>query len=496
MPRPCLTHLRFPHSRDWCTDEASCLQRTHLMPEATSSQGWPVSLSLGGLFAPSGKKNPLAGANKAFLGYCSSDAWQGDTPAGGSNAGLAFRGQRIVRATLAALVSQHGLGSSLTKGKAGKPDRLLLAGGAAGGRGAILLLDHLAGWLTGFGGVAPGAVMVQGLFDAALWIPVQPLGSSGVDASLASQVERSIGLFNSSNLASPACTGSMAAVTLQWQCLFPNTALAYVTTPFLLAQPQFDKRQLGVDLHGAQPPFGPTSPQAVYAVQLAAAIRTASAPALRPGSGNALFSAACYKAATTLSPQLWGVRAAAMSPAAPMSAVSLAQVLTAWFFTGASGVSVSAQDECNSFACGAFCRRNAGHARSSSRTPRASNHGASTDAVLGGVSRSGTKAASSAAVQRNKRMATAGLVVLMVAVPAVCAMVLTQLIPVRTGVRLSLEERVAAAEGTPLRPVMSTGLRSSLHSWAEQEAEAKRRSQAGSRAQVLNRFYSGTDDGR
>ena len=448
-----------------------------------------MSLSLGGLFAPSGKKNPLAAANKAFLGYCSSDAWQGDTPASGSNAGLAFRGQRIVRATLAALVSQHGLGSSLTKGKAGQPDRLLLAGGAAGGRGAILLLDHLEGWLTGFGGVAPGAVTVQGLFDAALWIPVQPLGSSGVDASLASQVERSIGLFNSSNLASPACTGSMAAVTLQWQCLFPNTALAYVTSPFLLAQPQFDKRQLGVDLHGAQPPFAPTSPQAVYAVQLAAAIRTASAPALRPGSGNALFSAACYKAATTLSPQLWGVRAAAMSPAAPMSAVSLAQVLTAWFFTGASGVTASAQDECNSFACGAFCRRNAGHAR-------ASSHGASTDAVLGGVARSGTKAVSSAAVQRNKRMATAGLVVLMVAVPAVCAMVLTQLIPVRTGVRLSLEERVAAAEGTPLRPVMSTGLRSSLHSWAEQEAEAKRRSQAGSRAQVLNRFYSGTDDGR
>ena len=467
------------------------------MPEATSSQGWPVQLSLGGLFAPSAKKNPLAGANKVFLGYCSSDAWQGDTLASVANGGLAYRGQRIVRATLAALVSQHGLGSSMARGKAGQPDRLLLAGGAAGGRGAMLLLDHLDAWLTGFGGAAPGSVTVQGLFDSALWIPVQPLGTSSVDASLASQVERSIGLFNSSNLASTDCTASMAAVTLQWQCLFPNTALMYVTSPFLLAQPQYDKRQLGVDLHGEQPPFAASSPQAAYAVQLAAAIRTASAPALRPGSGNALFSAACYKAATTLSPQLWGVRAAAMDPGAAMSAVSLAQVLHAWFFNGAAGVSASAQDECNAFACGAFCRRNAGHARSSTRSPRASSHGASTDAVLGGVARagSGAKAVSSAAVQRNRRMATAGLVVLMVAVPAVCAMVLTTLIPVRTGVRLSLEERVAAAEGTPLRLVMSSDLRSSLHSWAEQEAEANRRATHGSRAQVLNRFYAGATDG-
>ena len=31
---------------------------------------------------------------------------------------------------------QHGLGSSMARGKAGQPDRLLLAGGAAGGRGS------------------------------------------------------------------------------------------------------------------------------------------------------------------------------------------------------------------------------------------------------------------------------------------------------------------------------------------------------------------------
>lgn len=459
--------------RDWCFDLQSCLQRQQTKPAATSSRTWPDTVSLSGLFSPQFGRNPLAGANKAFLGYCSSDAWQGDAAPSAATGNLAFRGQRIVRATLAALVAQHGLGSSYLRG--GKPDRVLLAGGAAGGRGGMLLVDALSEWLTGFAGVAAGAVTVQGLFDSALWLPVQPLGTPMGGSSLALQAQRSVSLFNSTGLMAPACLARYTVPTVQWQCLFPSTALQFVTSSYLLVQPQFDKRQLGFDLHGKQPPFAPSGPQATYAVQLAQALRTASLPAL--SGSNALFSAACYKAATTLTPQLWGVRAAVLQPQPPTlmgrgppGAMTASQVLNAWFFGGGVGPSVSAQDTCSSgFACGSYCRLHAAR-------PRAGKASA-----LSAASRSAA----------HRRRSTIGLVVLLVVLPAGCATMLTYIIPVRPSVRLSDAERLAAAEGTPLVAVAPPQVRSSLQRWAEEEAEAKRRSRMGSRTKLLTSFYDG-----
>lgn len=431
----------------------------------------------------------------ASTGYCSSDAWQGDAAATEDTGGIAFRGQRIVRATFAALAAQHGLGTSYLKG--GDPDRVLLAGGAAGGRGAMLLLDHVPTWLTSFAGVKEGAVTVQGLFDAALWLAVQPLGSPVGSTSLAFQVQRSVALFNSTTLIAPKCLAKYPVATVQWQCLFPATALQFVATPYLLAQPQFDKRQLGFDLHGDQPPFAATSQQATFAVQLAAALRTASAPAL--AGSNALFSAACYKAATTLTPQLWGVRAQALSPQpastighGPPGAMTLSEVINAWFFGSGVGPAVSAEDTCSTgFACGAYCRLNAGRADAppGRATTYRGGRSASTDAVLGGVARTGGKKSTTTS-SSNSHASTIGLVALIIIVPAGCAMLLTYIVPVRSS-RMSDADRILDAEGIPLRAVAPPALRSSLQRWAEEESEAKWRSKHSSRAKVLQNFYEG-----
>ena len=51
----------------------------------------------------------FGGANQAEVVFCSSDGHMGDRAASPETDGLHFRGQRIVRATLADLAKSHGL---------------------------------------------------------------------------------------------------------------------------------------------------------------------------------------------------------------------------------------------------------------------------------------------------------------------------------------------------------------------------------------------------
>ena len=81
---------------------------------------------------------------QVFAAYCSSDAWVGNTDdASAETFGFVFRGQRILRAILGALVGIHQLGQ--------RPGhRLLLAGCSAGARGAMFNLDYIPGILEEF----------------------------------------------------------------------------------------------------------------------------------------------------------------------------------------------------------------------------------------------------------------------------------------------------------------------------------------------------------
>jgi hypothetical protein len=116
---------------------------------------------------------------------------------------------------VASLVTQQGLGSGFAT--SGTPDRLLLAGSMAGGRGAMFSIDNLQLMLAR-AGVAKGAVTVQGLFDAALLIPQAPLYTR--ITSLEEQTQKAIGLFNASQLYGKQCQYEYSTPTMQWSCLF------------------------------------------------------------------------------------------------------------------------------------------------------------------------------------------------------------------------------------------------------------------------------------
>ena len=112
------------------------------------------------------RRSAFAGANLVYAGYCSSDAWVGNIAAqdattlkntknvAGTN-GWAFKGQRIIEATLATLSTHFGFGAM-------PKTRLLFGGCSAGARGAMFNLDYI-------GGLVPSSVQVHGFLDSPLW---------------------------------------------------------------------------------------------------------------------------------------------------------------------------------------------------------------------------------------------------------------------------------------------------------------------------------------
>ena len=149
----------------WCSSylyAASCAQRQKNSPDLFSSSGYaPTNVSsaypLPAIADPGLSR--LAGANVAWVKYCSSDLWSADQagPTAGSsllNAGWQFRGRRIVKAALASL--------QLRGFAVGAGHSLLLAGGSAGAVGAMANIDSVA--------AAYPAVSVKGFFDSPLML--------------------------------------------------------------------------------------------------------------------------------------------------------------------------------------------------------------------------------------------------------------------------------------------------------------------------------------
>ncbi len=124
---------------------------------------------------------------------------------------------------LGALATEHGLGA--WRANATAPARVLLAGGGAGGRGAMVTLDALPGMLQA-AGVPPAAVTVQGLFDAPLLLPVRP--ASTRITTLQAQTQQAAGLVNATAAMGAACVAAYPAATAQWVCLYRALCRSYV----------------------------------------------------------------------------------------------------------------------------------------------------------------------------------------------------------------------------------------------------------------------------
>jgi len=350
----------------WCYDEFSCNYRYKNAGYSMSSISWKGKLfptltwsstetvlcctdsfRQGGIFEDNPAKSPLAGvrppsaclvfcakpltssqANKAFVTYCSSDAWVGDAAA----YGFQFRGARIVDAVLASLVAK-GMGNSTV------PSRLVFGGCSAGGRGAAFSLDYVPAVLAA-AGVPPGAVSTVGLLDAALWIDIPP----EIDGVVSQQCQTAaLAQMVNATRFGDACaaryTGDEA-----WKCLFGAYRMPFVTTPYLMQASQLDTFQIEININAGGAMLPPTTPaQFDFAARFQAAAKAVLAglpTAAQRASG--VFSPACFHHCVTDAASFWNIQ---------IGRRSFRDVFAAWFLNGTAPLHVV--DACSGWRCGA-----------------------------------------------------------------------------------------------------------------------------------------------
>lgn len=214
----------------WCWDQASCDARASDAAFEMSSTHWPKVQEVGGVFSQS-PLNPWADANKVYLSYCSSDAWVGDVAASAATYNYAFRGQRLIEATLTDLALNRGLTGSA---------QVLFGGCSAGARGAMFNLDYIQALL-------PAGATVKGLLDSALWLDLTPPDTAEV--TLQAQTEGVFGLVNPGARIPAACAAAYPGAE-GWKCLLGVYRLPFVVTEYFINAAQFDSFQMLYDLGG------------------------------------------------------------------------------------------------------------------------------------------------------------------------------------------------------------------------------------------------------
>ena len=353
----------------WCYSNSSCAERKNLMPELTTSNMWWWKMAMGGIFDKDPKRNPFAGANLVYVGYCSSDAWVGNVGAGPDTFGWHFRGQRIIEATFQMLA--RGVGvinkytqrspsgqklylSNTTTYRLTASDKVLFGGCSAGSRGAMFTVDYVQPMLP------PGSPPVLAFFDSPMWVDVEPVtGADGSIISLEYQTQQIYALVNATARLGDACAAAYPGEG--WKCLYGQYRLPFVETPYLVSASQFDKYQLPYN-EGGMPPYNPS--QLEYAASFQDAVRTVMLnlpTSSQPRS--AVFSSACFKHCTSSLAwgSFWGVK---------VGQVSLRDYLGAWYFGGGlpsnltagaaslpPGLSKQHIEACSGFGCGQCHRK-------------------------------------------------------------------------------------------------------------------------------------------
>ncbi len=356
--------MRRPRARPRrCYNRTTCAARWAETPQLMSSLTWPLSLSLGGLFESNAYKSPLAGANLAYVSYCTSDAYVGDAGASDDSLGWAFRGAHVVPAVIQALISDHGMSST------GGPERLLLGGCGSGGAGALFNLDYVPS-------LVPANLNVHGLLDSALAVDIVPM-APGVAMPLQQQTFNVLKLANASGRVWPACAAQYPGADVAWKCLYGQYRLPFVRVSYLLAQPQYDAVQLQAN-EGGGPPYRAGTPAGRYAQAFGALVqKQADGLPLGDQTGSAVFSPACYTGCLTADAALFSVRASRASrpqlrasgpdararspqlavypPAGTASAapMTLADALRSWYFENMSPLRIVEACATPGFACGA-----------------------------------------------------------------------------------------------------------------------------------------------
>jgi hypothetical protein len=268
-----------------------------------------------------------------YIGYCSSDAWVGAQGFNDNAVGWSFQGQAIIEATVARLVANFSMGATA-------PPRVLLAGCAAGARGAMATLEYLPEML-------PPGTQLRGFFDGPLWVNLAPYSSDIVP--LNNQTASAMLLFNATQRLGDACSETYAG-TEDWKCLFGQYRLPLIRgTQWFASAGQFDALQLSYDM-GAPPPY--TGAQTTYADIFQRTVRgiVMTLPAAQQG-GSAIYSSACYAHCTSVSGAFWGVRVD--------GDISVRDYLGEWYWGGPLGNRPQVVEACVGFGCGQCASRTA-----------------------------------------------------------------------------------------------------------------------------------------
>jgi O-palmitoleoyl-L-serine hydrolase len=129
----------------WCYDQASCTYRMQSSPDLTSSIGYSATSNDhgSGLFSTNSTLNAAwYNANVAYIMYCSSDSWSGNTSTTLSGTPWTFQGRRIIESVFLTLARSYGLKSA---------SDVLFSGCSAGGQGVVVNVDYVASILKRLG---------------------------------------------------------------------------------------------------------------------------------------------------------------------------------------------------------------------------------------------------------------------------------------------------------------------------------------------------------
>lgn len=332
--------LVFLEGAGWCWDAASCnipwkirLGTSIEFPRTpTAVASWANTLK--GVFDSSGR-SPFKDWHIAYVRTCSNDAFLGDTSPREVTAarhrepgpGWHFRGRRILEATFTDLRRRSGLGAQ-------EGDLVLYGGCSSGGRGALVTLDYLADSFV-------GKADLVGLLDAPLWVSIHPFKQGLV--SFDEQTKLFFALANASGFISKECEDAYPG-TERWKCLEAGFRLPFVHTPYFLTHSQYDVFGLTMNIFGHfYPGHYLTSVEKQYAEEYRRKVLE-FLPTPAHGSGNAVFSPACYAHCMFSDVIFYLIDAAG---------VSLQTALHRWLnAVSADAATENLRDVCQGFNCG------------------------------------------------------------------------------------------------------------------------------------------------
>jgi hypothetical protein len=206
-----------------CYDKQSCDERPM---DYKSSKYFASSIYVEGILDKDPNKTPLWGANKAYLGYCSSDGYMGDAPASADTWGYHFRGQRLVQSMLQALIKTHGFSNATT---------VYFVGSSAGARGMMVHSDEL------IPAYVPAGATVIAYLDSPYYLDIQPYSSAFQGFQY--QEQQKYKYYNTLAILSDDCIAAYP-VEEQWKCQYGEYRMPFVKVPYFLVASQYDAYQL------------------------------------------------------------------------------------------------------------------------------------------------------------------------------------------------------------------------------------------------------------